>query len=243
MALCIRVSKFRKESMRRDSLQQKYSILGVPLVSQPTGPCPGRRLRGPECEPLVQRDLVMVAPPTGQPPTGPSLIHHRWRPSAQELGMNRQSRSWCGRSNPWPPRCQRPLCRHTQEGPIAGWPSPSTKCCTGRFIQYTILHTQHRPTTHMLGICTLYLRPGFVPRFHHADSHLSYRLALLRVPIIYQSHSLTLLRPISSSSAGLYFLSSIIISPVSLLACVLEPLNFYPTHPSWPPTLEPSINS
>src|SRR5882672_10264204 len=48
---------------------------------------------------------------------------------------------------------------------------------------------------------------------------------------------------ISSSSAELYFLSSIIISPVSLLARVLEPLNFYPTHPSWPPMLEPSINS
>ena len=49
--------------------------------------------------------------------------------------------------------------------------------------------------------------------------------------------------PISSSSAELYFLSSIIISPVSLLACMLEPLNFYPTHPSWPLTLEPSITS
>src|SRR5882672_1180890 len=48
---------------------------------------------------------------------------------------------------------------------------------------------------------------------------------------------------ISSSSAELYFLSSIIMSPVSLLACMLEPLNFYPTHPLWPPTLEPSINS
>src|SRR5882672_7820126 len=48
---------------------------------------------------------------------------------------------------------------------------------------------------------------------------------------------------ISSSSAQLYFLGSIIISPVSLPAHVLEPLNFYPTHPSWPLTLEPSINS
>src|SRR5882672_85036 len=48
---------------------------------------------------------------------------------------------------------------------------------------------------------------------------------------------------ISSSSAELYFLSSIIISPVSLPACMLEPLNFDPTHPSWPLMLEPSINS
>src|SRR5882672_515487 len=89
----------------------------------------------------------------------------------------------------------------------------------------------------------LYLLPGFVPHFPHADSHLSYRLALLRVLIIYQSHSLTLLHLISSSSAGLYFLNSIIISPVSLLARVPEPLNFYPTHPLWPPMLEPSITS
>src|SRR5882672_2361652 len=89
----------------------------------------------------------------------------------------------------------------------------------------------------------LYLLPGFVPRFPHADSRLSYRLAPLCVPIVYQSHSLTLLCPISSSSAGLYFLSSIIISPVSFPACMLEPLNFNPTPLLWLPTLEPSINS
>src|SRR5882672_3411941 len=89
----------------------------------------------------------------------------------------------------------------------------------------------------------LYLLPGFVPRFPHVDSCLSYRLALLHVPIVYQSHSLTLLHPISSSLAGLYFLSSIIISPVSFPAHVLEPLNFDPTHLSWPQTLEPLINS
>src|SRR5882672_8445789 len=89
----------------------------------------------------------------------------------------------------------------------------------------------------------LYLLPGFFPHFPHADSHLSYILVPLRVPIVYQSHSLMLWHPISSSSAGLYFLSSIIMSPVSLLAHMLEPLNFYPTHPLWPPMLEPSINS
>src|SRR5882672_6883703 len=89
----------------------------------------------------------------------------------------------------------------------------------------------------------LYLLPGFVPRFPHADSHLSYRLAPLCVPIFYQSHSLMLLCPISSSSAGLYFLSSIIISPVSFPAHMREPLNFNPTHPLWPLMLEPSINS
>src|SRR5882672_3765206 len=33
----------------------------------------------------------------------------------------------------------------------------------------------------------LYLLPGFVPHFPHADSHLSYRLAPLCVPIFYQS--------------------------------------------------------
>src|SRR5882672_9796597 len=88
----------------------------------------------------------------------------------------------------------------------------------------------------------MYLLPGFVPRFPHADSHLSYRLAPLCVPIFYQSHSLMLLCPISSSSAGLYFLSSIIISPVSFPAHMREPLNFNPTHLLWPPTLEPSIN-
>src|SRR5882672_10091159 len=76
----------------------------------------------------------------------------------------------------------------------------------------------------------LYLLPGFVPHFPHADSRLSYRLSPRRVLIVYQSHSLTLLRPISSSSAELYFLSSIIISPVSFPAHVLEPLNFDPTH-------------
>src|SRR5882672_3622303 len=89
----------------------------------------------------------------------------------------------------------------------------------------------------------LYPLSGFIPRFPLVDSHLSYRLAPCHVPILYWSHSLTLLRPISSSSAELYFLSSIIISPVSLLAHVLEPLNFYPTHPSWPPMLGPSITS
>src|SRR5882672_10379957 len=88
----------------------------------------------------------------------------------------------------------------------------------------------------------LYLLPGFVPHFPHADSRLNYRFSPLCVPMVYQSHSLTLLRPISSSLAELYFFSLIIISPVSILACVLEPLNFNPTHLSWPPTLEPSIN-
>src|SRR5882672_4954964 len=88
----------------------------------------------------------------------------------------------------------------------------------------------------------LYLLPGFVPCFPHADSRPSYRPSPRHVRIDYQSHSLMLLCPISSSSAELYFLSLIIISPVSLLAHVLEPLNFYLTHPSWPPTREPSIN-
>src|SRR5882672_8110572 len=68
----------------------------------------------------------------------------------------------------------------------------------------------------------LYRLSGFVPRFPHADSHCSYRLAPFRVPIIHQSHSLTFLRPISSSSAGLYFLSSIIISHCIPLARLLE---------------------
>src|SRR5882672_9673138 len=89
----------------------------------------------------------------------------------------------------------------------------------------------------------LYLLPGFVPRFPHVDSRLSYRLSPHHVPIVYQSHSLMLLCPISSSLADLYFLSLIIISPVSFPECVLEPLNFNPTHLLWPPTLEPSINS
>src|SRR5882672_6525290 len=88
----------------------------------------------------------------------------------------------------------------------------------------------------------LYLLPGFVPHFPHVDSCLSYRLSPLRVPIVYQYHSLMLLRPISSSLFGLYFLSSIIISPVSFPACMLEPLNFDPTHLLWPLMLEPSIN-
>src|SRR5882672_1849441 len=57
----------------------------------------------------------------------------------------------------------------------------------------------------------LYLLSGFVPRFPHVDSRHSYRLAPFRVPIIHQSHSLTLLHLINSSSAGLYFLSLIII--------------------------------
>src|SRR5882672_11157834 len=73
----------------------------------------------------------------------------------------------------------------------------------------------------------LYLLPGFVPHFPHADSRLSYRLTPRRVPILYWSHSLTLLHPISSSSAELYFLSLMIISLVPLLACMLEPRNFY----------------
>src|SRR5882672_6496391 len=47
---------------------------------------------------------------------------------------------------------------------------------------------------------------------------------------------------ISSSLAGLYFPSFIIISPFSIPACMLEPLYFNPTHPSWSPMLEHSIN-
>src|SRR5882672_10973363 len=71
----------------------------------------------------------------------------------------------------------------------------------------------------------------------HADSHHSYRPTPPRAPINYQPHSLAFLHPISSSSAELYFLSSIIISPVSTPACMLEILNFNPTHSLWPPML------
>src|SRR5882672_4734933 len=84
---------------------------------------------------------------------------------------------------------------------------------------------------------------GSVPHLPHVDSHPSYRPTLHCTPIDHKYHSFWFLYPISSSSAELYFLSSIIISPVSLLAHVLEPLNFYPTHPLWPPMLEPSITS
>src|SRR5882672_3868636 len=69
--------------------------------------------------------------------------------------------------------------------------------------------------------CVLFL--GSVPHLPHADSRHSYRPAPPHAPIDYQSHSLVFLHPISSSSAELYFLSSIIIRPVSLLARVLEP--------------------
>src|SRR5882672_5423663 len=89
--------------------------------------------------------------------------------------------------------------------------------------------------------CILFL--GSVPHLPHADSCPSYRPAPPHAPIDYKYHSFMFLCPISSSSAELYFFSSIIISPVSLLAHVLEPLNFYLTHPSWPLTLEPPINS
>src|SRR5882672_7053226 len=88
--------------------------------------------------------------------------------------------------------------------------------------------------------CILFL--GSVPCLPHVDSRHSYRPAPPHAPIDYKFHSLMFLRPISSSSAELYFFSSIIISPVSTLACVLEPLNFNLTHSSWPPTLETSIN-
>src|SRR5882672_5420872 len=80
--------------------------------------------------------------------------------------------------------------------------------------------------------CSLFC--GSVLCLPHADSCHSYRPTPPHALINYQPHSLMFLCPISSSLAELYFLSSIIISPVSLLACVLEPLNFYPTHPSWP---------
>src|SRR5882672_8930406 len=83
---------------------------------------------------------------------------------------------------------------------------------------------------------------GSVPHLPHADSHHSYRPAPPCILIGHQSHSLMLLHPISSSLAELYFLSLIIISPVSIPACMLEPLNFDPTHSSWPPTLETLIN-
>src|SRR5882672_3721097 len=87
--------------------------------------------------------------------------------------------------------------------------------------------------------CILF-RSSF-PCLPHADSHHSYRPTPPHALINYQPHSLAFLRPISSSSAELYFLSSIIISPVSTLAHVLELLNFNPTHSSWPPTLRTSI--
>src|SRR5882672_9386160 len=82
----------------------------------------------------------------------------------------------------------------------------------------------------------LYRLSGFVPHFPHVDSRRSSRLALFRVPIIHQSHSLTFLRPISSSSAGLYFLSSIIISHCIPLARLLEPSGLHLAHPMWSPT-------
>src|SRR5882672_2708202 len=80
-----------------------------------------------------------------------------------------------------------------------------------------------------------------IPCPPHADSHHSYRPTPPHAPINYQPHSLVFLRPISSSLAELYFLSSIIISPVSTLAHMLEPLNFDPTHSLWPPMLGTSI--
>src|SRR5467141_2093325 len=79
----------------------------------------------------------------------------------------------------------------------------------------------------------LYRLSGFVPHFPHADSCRSSRLAPFCVPIIHQSHSLTFLCPISSSSAGLYFLSSIIISHCIPLACLLEPSGLHLAHPTW----------
>src|SRR5467141_3387419 len=82
----------------------------------------------------------------------------------------------------------------------------------------------------------LYRLSGFVPRFPHADSRCSSRLAPFHVLIIHQSHSLTFLRPISSSSAGLYFLSSIIISHCIPLARLLEPSGLHLAHPMWSPT-------
>src|SRR5882672_10403872 len=57
--------------------------------------------------------------------------------------------------------------------------------------------------------CVLFL--GSVPCLPHADSCHSYRPAPPHAPINSQPHSLVFLHPISSSSAGLYFLSSIII--------------------------------
>src|SRR5882672_10489456 len=89
----------------------------------------------------------------------------------------------------------------------------------------------------------LYHLSGFVPRFPHADSCRSSRLAPFRVPIIHQSHSLTFLRPISSSSAGLYFLSSIIISHCIPLARLLEPSGLHLAHPMWSPTSRRSFDT
>src|SRR5882672_3238517 len=88
----------------------------------------------------------------------------------------------------------------------------------------------------------LYRLSGFVPHFPHADSRRSSRLAPFCVPIIHQSHSLTFLHPISSSSAGLYFLSSIIISYCIPLARLLEPSGLHLAHPTWSPTLRHSFD-
>src|SRR5467141_1384333 len=79
----------------------------------------------------------------------------------------------------------------------------------------------------------LYHLSGFVPHFPHADSRHSSRLAPFRVLIIHQSHSLTFLHPISSSSAELYVLSSIIISHCIPLARLLEPSGLHLAHPTW----------
>src|SRR5882672_10824504 len=76
-----------------------------------------------------------------------------------------------------------------------------------------------------------------IPCPPHVDSCHSYRPTPPHAPINYQPHTLAFLHPIRSSLAELYFLSSIIISPVSTLAHVLEPLNFNPTHSSRPLTL------
>src|SRR5882672_7709673 len=89
--------------------------------------------------------------------------------------------------------------------------------------------------------CLLPLAPSLVPFMRPSALVIETLFSLLR---LYTCPGDPAFRdPISSSLAELYLLSSIIISPVSLLAHVLEPLNFYPTHPSWPPMLDPLINS
>src|SRR5882672_10108597 len=126
----------RKTGMARHSLPRKSSNLGESLASQPTAPCPGRLLRGPAFEPWAQRALEMAAPARGQLPTGPPPIRHRWGPLAHGPVTARQSRSCCGRSNPWPPERRGPSHRRTREVPSAGWPSSNTKYCAGKCIQY-----------------------------------------------------------------------------------------------------------
>src|SRR5882672_8719675 len=88
--------------------------------------------------------------------------------------------------------------------------------------------------------CPLPFVPSSVPVMQTAALVTDTLFSMIRLYICPDDPAL--FGPLSSSSAELYFLSSIIISHCITLACLLEPSGLPLAHPTWSPTSRHSFN-